>query len=94
MTEQKIERLVLTALECRLAKYCMLTVPNKTGFDLRLPALISPRGAVKMRQIIGSSVADPDPGSNGFLTLDLGSAINIPDHISKSLLTIFWVEST
>jgi hypothetical protein len=44
------------------------------------------------------SVADPDPGSDALLTLDPGwvkklrprSGMNIPDHISESLETIFW----
>jgi hypothetical protein len=46
-----------------------------------------------------SSVADTDPGSGAFLTpgsgMDnksgSGSRINHPDHIAKSLKTIFWV---
>ncbi len=37
-----------------------------------------------------SSVADPDPGSGAFLTPESG--MNNPDHISKSLETIFWVK--
>jgi hypothetical protein len=44
-----------------------------------MPTLI-----VKMRHINRSNVADPDPGSDAFLTLDLGSAINIPDHIPRA----------
>jgi hypothetical protein len=49
-----------------------------------------------------SSVADPDPGSGAFLTLDPGSGMgkksgsvsgmNNPDHISERLETIFWVK--
>jgi hypothetical protein len=47
----------------------------------------------------------PDPRSGAFLTLDLGSGMgknldpgsgsrmNIPDHISVSLKTIFWVKN-
>jgi len=46
------------------------------------------------------SVADPDPGSGAFLTpgsgmgkkSGSGSGMKIPDHISKSLGTIFWVK--
>jgi hypothetical protein len=48
------------------------------------------------------SVADPDPGSDAFLTLypgygmgkkaGSGSGMNNPDHISESLETIFWVK--
>jgi hypothetical protein len=52
-----------------------------------------------------SSVADPDPGSGAFfLSRDpgrvknqdkgSGSGMNIPDHISESLATIFWVKNT
>jgi hypothetical protein len=37
-----------------------------------------------------SSVADPAPGSGAFLTPESG--MNNPDHISKSLETIFWVK--
>jgi hypothetical protein len=50
-----------------------------------------------------TSVADPDPGAGAFLTRGsgnqdekknpgLGSGTIIPDHISKSLVTIFWVK--
>ncbi len=49
-----------------------------------------------------SSVADSDPGSGAFLTLDpgsgmgkksgSGSAMNIPDHVSEILETAFWVK--
>jgi hypothetical protein len=50
-----------------------------------------------------SSVADPDPGSAAFFDpwnpgwvknqdLDPGWTMNIPDHISESLETIFWVK--
>jgi hypothetical protein len=51
-----------------------------------------------------SSVVDPDPGSGAFLTPGSamgknqdpipgsGSGINIPNHISESLKTIFWVK--
>jgi hypothetical protein len=42
------------------------------------------------------SVADPDPGSDAFLTPGSGmrteSGMNNPDHISESLVTIFWVK--
>jgi hypothetical protein len=51
------------------------------------------------RQTKFCSVADPDPGSGAFLTQGSGSAMNknpepgsgmnIPDHISESLETIF-----
>ncbi len=42
---------------------------------------------------ISTSAAAPDPGSGVFLTLDPGwekseSEINVPDHISESLVTI------
>jgi hypothetical protein len=53
------------------------------------------------------SVADPDLGSGAFLTPvsgirigfgfgmeKSGSGINIPDHISESLETIFWVKNS
>jgi hypothetical protein len=48
----------------------------------------------------GSSVADPDPGSVAFFTPGSGmgeksgsrSGMNNPDHISKSLETVFWVK--
>jgi hypothetical protein len=48
-----------------------------------------------------SSVADPDPGSGAFLTLDPGSGegfFRIPDlgsqtYIYESLMTNFWVKS-
>jgi hypothetical protein len=53
---------------------------------------------------IRTSVADPDPISRAFLTLDpvsgmgktsrSGSGRNIPDHIFESLETIFWVKNT
>jgi hypothetical protein len=46
------------------------------------------------------SVADPDPGSSAFWPMDpgsgmekSGSGINISDHISKSFVTILWVET-
>jgi hypothetical protein len=45
------------------------------------------------------SVADPNPGSGVFLTSpglvkkqDPDPGMNIPDHISQSLETIFWVK--
>jgi hypothetical protein len=49
-----------------------------------------------------SSGADPDPGSGAFLTPGSGlgkksrsgSGMNIPDLISESLETIFWVKNT
>jgi hypothetical protein len=54
----------------------------------------------KFKIYLTSSVADPDPGSGAFLTLDpgsgmgkksgSGSVMNNPDHISYSLETIFW----
>ncbi len=50
---------------------------------------------------VASSVADPDAGSIAFLISgsgvrdgknpDLGSRMNIPDHSSESLETVFWV---
>jgi hypothetical protein len=40
------------------------------------------------------SVADLDPGSGVFLTMDPGSGLTIPDHIFESRETIFWVENT
>ncbi len=48
------------------------------------------------------SVADPDPGSSAFLTHGSGmgkksrsgSGINIPNHISESLETIFSFKNT
>jgi hypothetical protein len=54
------------------------------------------------------SVADPDPGSGAFLTLESldpgsgmgknqdpgsGSGMNIPDHICENLETIFWIKN-
>jgi hypothetical protein len=50
-----------------------------------------------------TSVADPDPGSDAFLTPWIrdpgwvkksgsGSGMNKPDHISESFRTIFWVK--
>jgi hypothetical protein len=54
-----------------------------------------------------ASVADPDPGSDAFLTpgswiqdqrwvkkSKSGSGMNIPDHVSESLETNFWVKNT
>jgi hypothetical protein len=35
---------------------------------------------------------DPDPGSGAFLTPGSGSGMRIPDQISQSLETIFWVK--
>jgi hypothetical protein len=53
-------------------------------------------------QQVEASVADPDPGSDAFLTLypgsgmgkksRSGSGMNIPNHISDSLKTIIWVK--
>ena len=50
---------------------------------------------------VAGSVADPDPGSIAFLSSgsgvrdgknpDLGSGMNIPDHFSESLETVFGV---
>jgi hypothetical protein len=48
------------------------------------------------------SVAVPDLGSGAFLTRGSGmgtksrsvSVMNIPDHISESLETIFWINNT
>jgi hypothetical protein len=46
------------------------------------------------------SVADPDPGCGAFFDPRLrdgkksGSGINIPNQISKSLATIFWLKNT
>jgi hypothetical protein len=48
----------------------------------------------------GGSVLDPDPGSGSFLIPGSGmgkksksvSGMNIPDQISESLETIFWVK--
>jgi hypothetical protein len=37
-----------------------------------------------------NSVADPDPGSGAFLPPRSG--MNIPDQISESLETVFWVQ--
>jgi hypothetical protein len=59
------------------------------------------RGKQKWIQVI-SNVADPDPGSGHLLTPGSemgkksrsGSGMNIPDHISESLGTIFWVKNT
>jgi hypothetical protein len=57
-----------------------------------------------MLYVLTCSVADTDPGSSAFLTPGSGirdnqepdpgsgSGMNIPDHISKSLETIFWVK--
>jgi hypothetical protein len=49
-------------------------------------------------------VAYPDPGCSAFLTPgsgiqdgknpDSGSGLNIPDHFSESIVTIFWVKNT
>jgi hypothetical protein len=52
--------------------------------------------------MVFSSVAYPDPGSGAFLNpgsgmgkkVSSGSEINIPDHISESLETIFGVKKT
>jgi hypothetical protein len=52
-----------------------------------------------LRKLVYGSVADPDPGSGVFLTPGSGmgkksrsgSGMNILDHISESLETIFWV---
>jgi hypothetical protein len=72
------------------------TAKYKTG-------LILQKNLVKI-PFLTSSVADPDPGSGAILThgsgmaknQDLdpesGSGLNIPDHISESLETIFWVK--
>jgi hypothetical protein len=42
--------------------------------------------------VLEINVADPGPGSGALLTP--GSGMNIPDHISVSLETIFWVKNT
>ncbi len=54
------------------------------------------------QSMLGSSVADPDPGSGAFLTPGPGSGIRnrfFPDpgsqnHIFKSLMTIFCIKSS
>ncbi len=59
------------------------------------------RSQTQLRSNISSSVADPDPGAGAFLTQGSGmgkksrsgSGMNISDHISESLGTIFWVEN-
>jgi hypothetical protein len=59
----------------------------------RLGPLDAPEGVQFVIIIIWKcSVADPDPGSGAFKTT--GSGMNIPDHISESLETIFWIKNT
>jgi hypothetical protein len=45
-----------------------------------------------------SSVADPDPGPGAWIRdgkkSRSGSGMNIPDHISESIETIFWGKHT
>ncbi len=56
-------------------------------------------------RFFATSVVDPDPGYGAFLTLgngicdeeknaDPGSVMNIPDHFSESLETVFRVRNT
>ncbi len=53
-------------------------------------------------RLLTVSVANSDPGSSVFLLLDPGwkqnpdpvSEINISDHISESIVRIFWVKNT
>ena len=52
----------------------------------QVPALSSIR-----LPVLTCSVADPDTGSGAFVTP--GSGMNILDHISESLETIFWVKT-
>jgi hypothetical protein len=50
----------------------------------------------------GTGVSDPDPGSGALLTPGSGmgtksrsgSGMNIPEHISESLETVFWGKNT
>jgi hypothetical protein len=51
-------------------------------------------------RMLRTSVADPDPGNGAFLTPASGRGkksgsrymMNIPDHISESFETIFWLK--
>ncbi len=53
--------------------------------------------------MVWASLTDPDPGSGAFWPMDpgfgvdkksrYGSGMNIPDHISESLITIFFVKN-
>jgi hypothetical protein len=53
------------------------------------PSLLRPRGTITITK---NSVTDPDPGSDAFFTT--GSGMNIPDHFSESLATVFRVKNT
>ncbi len=46
------------------------------------------------REQVPVNVADPDPGSGMEKNPDLESGMDIPDHISESIETIFWVKIT
>jgi hypothetical protein len=48
----------------------------------------------KKEDVLLTSVADPDPVLFGLLDLGSRSGMNIPDHISEGLVTIFWVKNT
>jgi hypothetical protein len=76
----------------------------KIGYELCFECRFRSRWPIISKMAPQKSVADSDPGSGAFLSLDpgsgmgkktkSGSGMNIPDHISESLETIFWVKNT
>ncbi len=65
-----------------------------SGYNLTNQTRLGPLGTPEGAQFViiwKCSVADPDPGSGAFLTP--GSGMNILNHISESLETIFWIKN-
>jgi hypothetical protein len=47
-----------------------------------------------IKNLSNVAVADPDPGSGAFMTLDPGPDLGSQNHIFDSLITNVWVKST